>query len=184
MEAVRTHQVLRDEVASRAGVDRSRLLFKVVQAWFNVQTGRVQSRFKLRGHEDLGYVAGPPFPLDEAERPMAPAGRDRMTASAGYRHGRRRRCGFSDCSGSCGLRRPQNRSDCWPPSNRNPRWRRTPCSGPPPASGCCRHEGTADSQPPQAPDANINAHVSNCTGLHRHRQNPARLSDNDDSPKQ
>lgn len=47
MEAVRTHQVLRDEVASRAGVDRSRLLFKVVQAWFNVQTGRVHSRFKV-----------------------------------------------------------------------------------------------------------------------------------------
>ena len=44
--AVRTHEVLRDEVTSGAGVDRSRLLFKVVQAWFNVQTGRVQSRFK------------------------------------------------------------------------------------------------------------------------------------------
>ena len=117
-------------MTSKAGVDRSRLLFKVVQAWFNVQTGRVQSRFKLREHEDLGYLAGPRFPLDEAERPMAPASRDRMTASAGYRHGRRRRCGFSDCSGSCSLRRPQNRSDCWPPPNRNPRWRRTPCSEP------------------------------------------------------
>jgi hypothetical protein len=55
---------------------------------------------------------------------------------------------------------------------------------PPPASGCCQHEGTADSQPPQAPDANINAHVSNSTCLHHHHQNPARLSDNDDSPKQ
>ena len=65
-----------------------------------------------------------------SERLIAPAGCDRMTASAGYRHGRRRCCGFSDCSGSCGLRRPQNRSDCWPPSNRNPRWRRTPCSEP------------------------------------------------------
>lgn len=55
---------------------------------------------------------------------------------------------------------------------------------PPPASGCCQHEWTADSQPPQAPDANINAHVSNCTCLHHHHQNPARLSDNDDSPRQ
>ena len=55
---------------------------------------------------------------------------------------------------------------------------------PPPASGCCQHEWSADSQPPQAPDANINAHVSNCTCLHHHRQNPARPSDNDDSPKQ
>ncbi len=78
MEAVRTHQVLRDEVASRAGVDRSRLLFKVVQAWFNVQTGRGQSLFKLREHDDLGYVAGPRFPLDEAERPIARADCDRM----------------------------------------------------------------------------------------------------------
>jgi hypothetical protein len=48
----------------------------------------------------------------------------------------------------------------------------------------CQHEGTADSHPPQAPDANINAHVSNCTCLHHHHQNPACLSDNDDSPKQ
>jgi hypothetical protein len=37
---------------------------------------------------------------------------------------------------------------------------------------------------PTAPDANINAHVSNCTCLHHHHQNPACLSDNDDSPKQ
>jgi hypothetical protein len=35
-----------------------------------------------------------------------------------------------------------------------------------------------------APDANINAHGSNCTCRHHHHQNPARLSDNDDSPKQ
>ena len=55
---------------------------------------------------------------------------------------------------------------------------------PPPASELSQYEGTADSHPPQAPDANINAHVSNCTCLHHHRQNPARLSDNDDSPRQ
>jgi hypothetical protein len=36
---------------------------------------------------------------------------------------------------------------------------------------------------PIAPDAKINAHVSNCTCLHHHHQNPARLSDKDDSPK-
>ncbi len=63
-------------------MDRSRLLFKVVQAWFNVQTWRVQSRFKpvrtSGGGEDLVYVAGPRFPLDEAKRTMARAGCDRM----------------------------------------------------------------------------------------------------------
>ena len=55
---------------------------------------------------------------------------------------------------------------------------------PPPASGCWQLEGTADSRPPQALDANINAHVSNCTCLHHHRRNPAWHSDNDDSPRQ
>ena len=73
MEAVRTDQVFRDEVTSGAGVNRSRLLFKVVQASFDVQTGRVQSRsnrFKHQEGENLGYVAGPRFPLDEAKRAM------------------------------------------------------------------------------------------------------------------
>jgi hypothetical protein len=80
---VRTHQVLPDNEASRAGVDRQRLLFKVVQAWFNVQNGRVQSRFKHQERENLGYAARPRFPLDEAKRTTARAGCDRMRQPPG-----------------------------------------------------------------------------------------------------
>jgi hypothetical protein len=70
MEAVRTHQVLRDEEAPRAGVDRSRLLFKVVQAWFKVNLGAFKAgsnRFDNREREDLRYVATPRLPQDEED---------------------------------------------------------------------------------------------------------------------
>jgi hypothetical protein len=117
-------------VTSEAGVDRPRLLFKVVQARFSVQTWRVQSRFKLwaRG---LGLTLKDiASQLEEAKRTMAPAGCDRMRQPYGKRHGRRRHCGFSGCSVSWGLRRPQNRSACWPPPIWNSRWQRPPCSEP------------------------------------------------------
>lgn len=70
MEAVRPHQMLRDEVASRAGVDRSRLLFKVVQARLNVQTGVVQSRFKAvrtSGARRLGIRCKTSIPAGRSE---------------------------------------------------------------------------------------------------------------------
>lgn len=124
--------------------------------------------------EDLRYVARPRFPLDEAKRTMARAGCDRMRHPPGQRHGRRRHCGFSGCSGSWGLRSPQNRSDCWPPPNRNPRWRRTPCSEP---VTCFRAVPTPrngwTATAPTHQTRNSAEHVSNCICLHCLHQNPS-----------
>jgi hypothetical protein len=132
------------------------------------------NRFEHRGREDLRYVARPRFPLDAAKRTMARAGCDRMRHPPGYRHGRRRHCGFSGCSGSWGLRSPQNRSDCWPPPNRNPRWRRTPCSEPVTsfrALPTLPTEWTATA--PTHQTRNLAEHVSNCICLHCLHQNPS-----------
>ena len=60
MEAVRIHQTLRGADALNAGMDRYRLLFKDVQARFNVRSGRVQCRFKLGSNfwrADQGHFA-------------------------------------------------------------------------------------------------------------------------------
>ncbi len=65
--------MLRGAEISKAGVDRSRLLFKVVQALIHVQTGNVQNRFKLGANfgRNGRYAALLPS-LNWRTRPNAP----------------------------------------------------------------------------------------------------------------
>lgn len=90
-----------------AGMDRSRLLFKDVQARFNLRSGRFQCRFKLGSNfwrADQGLLRRTLLPYCQRQGGHGTHKLRRLSASSSRQDGMRDRCDYSGRSGFGGLR--------------------------------------------------------------------------------
>lgn len=90
-----------------AGMDRSRLLFKDVQARFNLRSGRFQCRFKLGSNfwrADQGLLRRTLLPYCQRQGGHGTHQLRRLSASSSRQDGMRDRCDYSGRSGFGGLR--------------------------------------------------------------------------------